>query len=73
MQDSTTLSVRGDTLPLPLTIAVSRLDDQTCMVTAHGQIDRTRWGVSGNMVGMMPTTNNLAAHAVFPKSWLQPG
>jgi polyisoprenoid-binding protein YceI len=63
-----TLTVRGTTLPVPLTTSVTRSDDNTCTVTARGQIDRTRWGVSGNMAGMMPTTTTLVADAVFTKS-----
>ena len=62
------LSIRGTTLTIPLTATVSRLDRDSVRVTTRFQVDRTRWGVSGNMIGMMPTTTTLAADAVFVKS-----
>jgi len=63
-----TLSIRGTTLPLPLTVTAEPLGDGTVQVTARTQVDRTRWGVSGNMFGMMPTTTTLIADAVFTKA-----
>jgi polyisoprenoid-binding protein YceI len=65
---NTTLSVRGTTLPLPLTVTAEPLGDGTLQVTARAEVDRTRWGVSGNMFGMMPTTTTLIADAVFAKA-----
>ena len=63
-----TLKVRDTTLPLPLTATVTPLGDGTVQVSARTQIDRTTWGVSGNMFGMMPTTTTLIADAVFTKA-----
>ena len=60
-----TLSIRGTTLALPLNATVTLLDQHSVQVTARAQVDRTRWGVSGNMMGMMPTTTTLAADTVF--------
>lgn len=68
-----TLSIRGTTLPVALTTTASRQADGTVAVTARGQIDRTRWGVSGNMAGMMPPTTALVAEAVFAKSQADSG
>jgi polyisoprenoid-binding protein YceI len=68
-----TLSIRGTTLPVSLTTTASRQADGTVAVTARGQIDRTRWGVSGNMVGMMPPTTTLVADAVFAMSQANSG
>ena len=65
---NTTLSVRGTTLPLPLTVTAEPLGDGTLQVTARAEVDRTRWGVSGNMFGMMPTATTLIADAVFAKA-----
>jgi len=65
---NTTLSVRGTTLPLPLSVTAEPLGDGTLQVTARAEVDRTRWGVSGNMFGMMPTTTTLIADAVFVKA-----
>ncbi len=60
-----TLSIRGTTLPLPLRLTAAHTDPNTLQITAHAEIDRTKWGVSGNMAGMMPNTAVLSADAVF--------
>lgn len=60
-----TLSIRGTTLPLPLQFTVTHPDPNTLQITARAEIDRTKWGVSGNMAGMMPNTAVLTADAVF--------
>lgn len=64
----TTLTVRGSTLPLPLTAEVTRPEPGTVKIAARTKVDRTRWGVSGNMAGMMPATSALVVEAVFVKS-----
>lgn len=61
-----TLSIRGITLPVPLQVSMDkRGGDESLGVTARAQIDRTDWGVSGNMLGMMPPGTELLADAVF--------
>lgn len=62
-----TLTIRGTTLPLALSTAVTRPDPDTVKITARGEIDRTRWGVSGNMLGMMPPATTLVTEAVFAR------
>jgi hypothetical protein len=37
-------------------------------VTARTKVDRTRWGIDGNMAGMIPTTTALTADAVFTRA-----
>jgi polyisoprenoid-binding protein YceI len=68
-QPAETLSIRGITLPVPLQATVERRGQgsgaETVGVTARAEIDRTRWGVSGNMLGMMPPGTVLLAEAVF--------
>lgn len=61
------LSIRGTTLPLPLSTAVTASDADTLTITARGEIDRTRWGVAGNMLGMMPPATTLMTEAVFAR------
>lgn len=60
------LTIRGTTLPLPLTTTVTRRGPDLSL-TARAAIDRTRWGVSGNMLGMMPPATALVAEAVFTR------
>jgi polyisoprenoid-binding protein YceI len=62
-----TLTVRGITQPLPLTATVDRSGDGSVHLTARATVDRTTFGVSGNMVGMMPSTTTLLADVVFAK------
>ncbi|WP_179474501.1 YceI family protein [Mycolicibacterium vinylchloridicum] len=63
-----TLTVRGNTQPLPLSATVAVLGDRTVQLTAQTTIDRTALGVSGNMVGMMPATTTLLADVAFAKA-----
>lgn len=63
-----TLTVRGDTQPLPLSVTVDLLGDGTVQLTARTTIDRTTLGVSGNMAGMMPATTTLLADVVFARA-----
>ncbi|MCE9516294.1 MAG: YceI family protein [Mycobacterium sp.] len=63
-----TLTVRGTTRPLPMQATVTLLGNDTLHVVGRATIDRTEWGVSGNMAGMMPTTTALVADTTFLKS-----
>ena len=63
-----TLTVRGTTRPLALTATVTRLANDTVHVVGRARIDRTAWGVSGNMVGMMPSATALVADMLFVKA-----
>jgi len=63
-----TLRVRGTTLPIPLTATVTPKGDGTVQVTARTTVDRTTWGISGNTMGMIPSTTTLIAEAVFSKA-----
>ena len=63
-----TLSIRGTTLPLPLQATVTRLANDTVHVVSHATVDRTRWGVSGNILGMVPATTALVADTTFVKA-----
>lgn len=58
------LTIRGTTLPVALQTTAER-QGESLRITARGEVDRTRWGVSGNMLGMMPPRTALLAEAVF--------
>jgi polyisoprenoid-binding protein YceI len=66
---SATLSIRDTTLPLALRASVEPSGQgagvESIGVNARAEIDRTHWGVSGNMLGMMPPGTVLLADAVF--------
>jgi polyisoprenoid-binding protein YceI len=61
------LNVRGVTRPLALAATVTRLGNDTVHIVCHTDIDRTAWGVSGNMAGMMPSSTALVADTIFVK------
>lgn len=63
-----TLTVRGTTTALPLTATISQLGDGNVQLSARTTVDRTKLGVSGNMVGMIPATTTLLADLVFAKA-----
>lgn len=60
-----TLTIRGTTLPVPLRATANRRGTDSIAVSAHADVDRTRWGVSGNMLGMMPPATALIAEVLF--------
>jgi polyisoprenoid-binding protein YceI len=61
------LTVRATTHPLPLSATVDHAGD-TVRISAQTTVDRTAFGVSGNMVGMMPATTTLIADLMFAKA-----
>jgi polyisoprenoid-binding protein YceI len=62
---SADLSIRGNTVALPLPARADVLDDGAVRLTATTTVDREQLGVSGNIAGMMPKTTTLLADAVF--------
>ncbi|BBX06683.1 YceI family protein [Mycolicibacterium aichiense] len=62
-----TLTVRGVSTPLPLSVTITPLGDGSVQLTTTTTVDRTALGVSGNMIGMMPATTTLLADVVFAK------
>lgn len=60
-----TLTIRGTTLPIPLQATVDWLGEDSLKVSARAEVDRTRWGVNGNMLRMMPPDTLLHVDAVF--------
>ena len=63
-----TMRLRGIELPLPLTVSATTQGEGIVAVTARTKVDRTRWGIDGNMAGMIPTTTTLTADAVFTRA-----
>jgi polyisoprenoid-binding protein YceI len=63
-----TLAVKDhrEALPLPATVTVAA--DGTVRISARTRIDRTRWNVTGNLMGMVTKTTTLVVDAVFVKS-----
>jgi polyisoprenoid-binding protein YceI len=62
------LSIRGNTVALPLRVKAEILDDGAVRLTTTTTVDRDELGVSGNMIGMIPKTTTLSADAVFRRA-----
>ncbi|WP_328352858.1 YceI family protein [Mycobacterium sp. NBC_00419] len=62
------LTVRGTTETLTLPATLERLGDDAVRVSTKTALDRTRFGVGGNPLGMLPTTTTLSADLVFTKA-----
>ncbi|HEY7054299.1 MAG TPA: YceI family protein [Mycobacterium sp.] len=62
------MSIRGNTIPLPMRVKAELLDDGAVRVTTTTTVERDQLGVSGNMIGMMPNTTTLSADAVFRRA-----
>jgi polyisoprenoid-binding protein YceI len=64
----TDLTVKETTAPLPLRAKVAVLDDGAVRVTTQTTIDRTQFGVDGNMLGMVGDKTTLSADLVFSRA-----
>ncbi len=62
------LSIRGNTVPLPLRVKAALLDDGSVRLTTTTTVEREQLGVSGNMIGMMGKTTTVLADAVFRRA-----
>ncbi|CAN5266319.1 YceI family protein [soil metagenome] len=65
---SSNLTVRGITHPIPLPSTVTVLDGDAVQISTRATVDRTRWDVSGNLMGMVMRPTTLVATGVFVKS-----
>ncbi|WP_102144663.1 YceI family protein [Mycobacterium hubeiense] len=59
------LTVKDVTRPIELPATVKRLDDGSIQVTATTTVDRTDFGVTGNMLGMVGKTVKAFGDLVF--------
>jgi polyisoprenoid-binding protein YceI len=62
------LSIRGNTVALPMRVRGGILDDGAVRLTTTTTVEREQLGVSGNMVGMLGKTTILSADAVFRRT-----
>jgi polyisoprenoid-binding protein YceI len=62
------LSIRGNTVALPLRAQVTSLDDGAVRLHATTTVDREQLEVSGNIAGMVGKTTTLLADAVFRRA-----
>lgn len=65
---SADMSIRGNTVALPMRVRGEVLDDGALRLTTTTTVDREQLGVTGNMAGMIPSTTTLMADAVFRRA-----
>jgi polyisoprenoid-binding protein YceI len=63
-----TFSIKGVTAPVPLPVQVSRLGDGVVRVTAKTDIDRARFDIDWNQLGMVAKTATVSADAYFVRT-----
>jgi polyisoprenoid-binding protein YceI len=59
------LTIKGTTTPLLLRTTVTVLDEGAVRLSARADIDRTEFGVNGNLLGSMPDKATVFGDVVF--------
>jgi polyisoprenoid-binding protein YceI len=58
-------TIKGVTAPLPLPVTITELDDGSIQISGETEVDRSRFNLSWNKLGMMAETATVAAETVF--------
>jgi polyisoprenoid-binding protein YceI len=61
-------AIKGNTEPVPLPVRVTELDDGSVRISGETKLDRTRFGLGWNKLGVMSTTATIAADTVFVRA-----
>lgn len=61
------ITIRGVERPIDLRVEIDEVADGVVRVVARADVDRSEFGVNGNMIGMMGDTTRVEAAAVFVK------
>ena len=59
------LTVKGATAPMPMRARVAVRDDGAVRLTTQTTVNRKKWGVTGNMLGMVGDKTTLSTSLVF--------
>ena len=59
------MSIRGNTVALPLRVRAEVLDDGAVRLTTTTTVEREQLGVGGGLLGMLGKTTKVSADAVF--------
>lgn len=62
------LTVKGTTAPMPMRANVAVDDDGAVRLTARTTLNRKKWGVTGNMLGMVGDKTTLSTSLVFRRA-----
>jgi polyisoprenoid-binding protein YceI len=63
-----TFTVKGVSAPLPLPAAITELDDGAVRVSGQAKVERARFNLGWNRLGMVGATATAAANVVFVRS-----
>jgi len=61
-------TIKGITAPLPLPVTITELDDGSIRVAGETKVDRSRFDLGWNRVGMIGATATAAAEAIFVRA-----
>ena len=61
----TTFTIKGVTAELPLPVTISEFDDGSIRITGETKLDRDRFDLGWNRLGMMSSSATVAADAIF--------
>jgi polyisoprenoid-binding protein YceI len=62
------LTVKGTTAPMPMRANVTVRDDGAVRLTTQTTVNRKKWGVTGNMLGMVGDKTTLSTNLVFRRA-----
>ncbi|MFG1929099.1 YceI family protein [Mycobacterium sp. NPDC048908] len=62
------LTVKGATAPLPLRATLAMVADDAVRLSAQATVDRQRFGVDGNLMGMLPDDVTISGDVVFRRA-----
>lgn len=60
-----TFTIKGITAELPLPVTISELDDGSVRIAGETELDRARFGLQWNRLGMIGSTVTASAEAIF--------
>lgn len=61
----TTFTIKGVTAEVPLPVTISELDDGSVRITGETKLDRDRFDLGWNRLGMMSSSATVAADVIF--------
>ena len=62
------LTVKGTTAPMPMQANVTVHDDGAVRLSSQTTVNRKKWGVTGNMLGMVGDKTKLSTNLVFRRA-----
>jgi polyisoprenoid-binding protein YceI len=61
-------TVKGNDEPVPLPVTVTELNDGSVRISGEAKVDRARFGLGWNMLGVMSATATIAADTIFVRA-----